>query len=173
MKHIVLCVVVAAAMLSQCTGCRTISDGCDWVALGVIGWRNDARNSKQRKQYTNAYNKNLKKELSVVSLYNENCWQIGKKMWNYERHQQWTSLFSDGSFIAIDKRFGFFPQVNMISGTWERDEGTSVVLTRQDGTNFVHYATLDLSSVTNFPSSTGCCSFHNFRFSTEPVNITQ
>jgi len=41
--------------------------------------------------------------------------------------------------------------VIFVSGKWTRETGTSVSLQRQDGTNFIDYAFMDLSSTTNFP----------------------
>jgi len=120
---------------------------------GYEEWRQDVRNSKQRKYYTKALDEKLKLLQPMLSAYDSFYTPTGKK-WGSGIHQKRIiSLFSDGTFIAIEgKSQGFSLQVvTFISGKWSRETETLVSLQRQDGTNFIDYAFMDLSSMTNFP----------------------
>jgi len=97
----------------------------------------------------------MKMRQAMVSLHDDYTIQTGKTTSGQLR--RWMSLFSDGSFVALNSYHvsSFFwgsHRITFYSGKWSRATGTMVALQYQDGTNWFSYAFLDLSSVTNFPS---------------------
>ena len=156
----VTCATITVIMLMQCAGCRSVGHGCYWVVAGVGEWRQDVKNSNQRKKHTNAFGKKMKTEQPMISVYNESDFPIGKtRSIHYKR---WISLFSDGSFIALEsreaRRFLAIERKYLvyISGQWEKEGDTKIILKFQKGTNFGDSfgkdVSIDLSSVVRFPS---------------------
>ena len=146
MKHKVFFVVITAMMLAQCMSCMSI----------------DARNSKQQKRYANAVAQKMKHKPAspVIALMNESCETWGKAV---SHHRRWISLFSDNTFLALDDTITTHNvpssdrSMVFISGEWGKEEGAMVVLKHQRGTNLVDYMSIDLTSVTNFPSGSHGC----------------
>ena len=157
MKREMICAFTASMVLAQCVGCGSIRLASYGVAVEVRGWIEDVKNSKQQRRYASAFAKKMKTRQAMISLHDDVTFPIGKTTSGHLK--RWVSLFSDGSFVALNSysESGLFRgrqhRVTFCSGRWSRATGTMVALQHQDGTNWVDYAFLDLSSVTNFPSN--------------------
>ena len=158
----------------KCPGHRSIEFAYLGVAVGISGWVENTRNSMQQKHYTNAFAEKMKTRNPMVSLYDDYTVSVGKTTKGHSK--RWMSLFSDGSFVALDSysESGFFwrrHRVTFVSGIWARASGTMVALQRQDGTNWCDYAFLDLSSSTNFPAAPIHSSFQGIPRNEEHWNM--
>lgn len=147
-------IIMMVMMLMQCAGCKSVEHGCWWVVAGYGEWRQDVRNSKQKKHYSSALKEKLNPVQPMISIYDDFFTPTGKKFNSGTRQTRLMTLFADGSFIALEgKENGNYsmPQnVIFISGAWKKESGTMASLQRRDGTNFIDYAFVNLSSVTNF-----------------------
>jgi len=141
-----------AMLLPVCR--RYMVYGYLWVRWGVAEWQQDVKNSWQRRSYTEALRKKLDTGCSMISLYDDHITPQGKKRSNDVRQCKCVTLFSDGSFVALDSRHSGYswPNVTVVSGVWLKDGETFASLRRHDGTNLINYAFVDLASATNFPS---------------------
>ena len=154
---------ILAILLLQSTGCRTIGEGCWWVAAGVGECWQDTKDSNQKRRYTNAFAKKIKKEPRMISLYDTYTIPIGKTT-TIEK-QRWVSLFDDGTFLALERAhtmrlLGYGGRsCTFVSGKWQKGEGTKIVLDYPKEMRFFDSAVVDLASATNFPSYIG-----KFRF---------
>ena len=141
-------------VVTKCPGHKSIENGVEWIFWGFIEWRHNVKNSKQRNLYINAIHKkfNAWTMPSMISVYDS--YETGTGKISRFRQNRCMSLFSDGSFFALEETSeGFlmsFPQIKYVFGKWDNEIETMVNLQRQEGTNFTNYAFIDLSLNSNF-----------------------
>ncbi|MCL1922049.1 MAG: hypothetical protein FWG50_13425 [Kiritimatiellaeota bacterium] len=141
MKRMITIVVPLTLML-QCAGC-----------MQYAMWRRDCRNNDQKKRYATSLKEKAMQPMQMVSLYDVHIEPRGKLIWNTAGTARWVTLCADGSFLMLAENWDDFcwrRDLTFVSGLWEREEGASVVLKRQEGTNLVDYASADLTSPANF-----------------------
>lgn len=152
MVFVLLAVALPTMVWLECPGYIYIEGTWFGMLMEVKEWKVNRRNSIQQTHYMDAFLEKMKTRQPMISLYDENYYPTGKT--KSVRQKRWVSLFSDGSFLALNHNTvtGFLQSgkyISCVSGQWERGENTMVVLKCEDVS--LVYAPVDLSSATNFP----------------------
>ena len=140
--RIIKTMVVLLLLASQCTGC-----------LQYATWQQDYRNYRQKKHYVNALKKRAMSLQPMISLYDVHMVSQSKVWGITAGTARWMALYEDGILFMLMEDWDnlrWQHDVNFISGQWKKGEETEVILLRQEGTNFINYATADLASASKF-----------------------